>query len=253
MKEQKAGAGAITPYNTQSTIEITNEYKHAFNGVSMTLAGTDVEKLLESDLVNRIFEDRVVKVDPKELDGSFTENVSAGNKQDTAKTTSTQQQKVSEQNTSSEALKENYIPLPGIEDLHKDNVTGTGIKVGVLDTGIDYNHPDLKNVYQGYRKTDGQDPKTIDPNTVKGWDFVDNDADPMETTYQDWVNAGKPESPGGTYYTSHGTHVSGTIAGQGENTVDSPAQGVAPDVDLYSYRVLGPYGSGYTSGIIGDR
>ncbi|MDM5225122.1 S8 family serine peptidase [Cytobacillus sp. NJ13] len=251
MKEQKAGAGAITPYNTQSTIEITNEYKHAFNGVSMTLAGTDVEKLLESDLVNRIFEDRVVKVDPKELDGSFTENVSAGNKQDTAKTTSTQQQKVSEQNTSSEALKENYIPLPGIEDLHKDNVTGTGIKVGVLDTGIDYNHPDLKNVYQGYRKTDGQDPKTIDPNTVKGWDFVDNDADPMETTYQDWVNAGKPESPGGTYYTSHGTHVSGTIAGQGENTVDSPAQGVAPDVDLYSYRVLGPYGSGYTSGIIG--
>ncbi len=251
MKEQKAGVGAITPYNTPSTIEITNEYKHAFNGVAMTLPGTDVEKLLESDLVNRIFEDRVVKVDPKETDSEITENAAVGNEQVVSPTMSTEKKSVTVQSTSPEELKENYIPLPGIEDLHENGVTGNGIKVGVLDTGIDYNHPDLTNVYKGYRKTAGQDPKTIDPIKVKGWDFVDNDADPMETTYQDWLNAGKPVSPGRTYFTSHGTHVSGTIAGQGENTVDSPAQGVAPDVDLYSYRVLGPYGSGYSSGIIG--
>jgi subtilisin family serine protease len=246
-------AGVITPLNSTapSSIQITNEYKHAFNGVSMILPGTDVEKLFESGLVNRIFEDRVVKLDSKELDGSLTNSLPVENMQVTTSPTPIQELSVSEQNTSSESLKENYIPLPGIDDLHKDNVTGAGIKVGVLDTGIDYNHPDLKNVYKGYKKSEGQDPKTIDPNTVKGWDFVDNDADPMETTYQDWVDAGSPVTPGHTFYTYHGSHVSGTIAAQGENTVESPAQGVAPDVDLYSYRVLGPYGSGYTSGIIG--
>jgi subtilisin family serine protease len=250
--KQKEESSVITPSTpaSQPEIKITREYQHAFNGVAMTLPGTDVEILLESGLVSSIYEDRVVKLDPKELNGSYTDNLSAGNEQVKSATTSIQQQSVSEQNTSTNTLKENYIPLPGIEDLHNDNVTGKGIKVGVLDTGIDYNHPDLMNAYEGYRKKDGEDAKTIDPTTVKGWDFVDRDADPMETTYQDWVNAGKPEYPGHSYYTYHGTHVSGTIAGQGENTVDNPSLGVAPDVDLYSYRVLGPYGSGWSSDII---
>nr|WP_179292678.1 S8 family serine peptidase [Bacillus sp. 7884-1] len=248
-KEESSVITTSTPAS-QPEIKITREYQHSFNGVAMTLPGTDVEKLLESGLVSSIYEDRVVKLDPKELNGSYTDNLSAGNQQVKSATASIQQQSVSEQNTSTNTLKENYIPLPGIEDLHNDSVTGEGIKVGVLDTGIDYNHPDLTKAYKGYRKKDGEDAKTIDPTTVKGWDFVDRDADPMETTYQDWVNAGKPEYPGHSYYTSHGTHVSGTIAGQGENSVDNPSLGVAPDVDLYSYRVLGPFGSGYSSDII---
>nr|MBT3133319.1 S8 family serine peptidase [Streptococcus vestibularis] len=85
-----------------------------------------------------------------------------------------------------------------------------------------------------------------------GWDFVNNDADPMETTYKDWQNSGGyPEIyDGSAYYTSHGTHVAGTIAADKKNSVDYAVTGVAPDVDLYSYRVLGPYGSGQTSGIL---
>jgi subtilisin family serine protease len=250
--KQETESSDITPSTTatQPEIKITREYQHAFNGVAMTLPGTDVEKLLDSDMVNRVFEDQVVKIDPKESEGSDLNNLKAANGQFTSTATSIKQQGVSAENTSTTTLRENYIPLPGIEDLHNDNVTGKGIKVGVLDTGIDYSHPDLTDVYEGYRKKDGEDPKTIDPATVKGWDFVDNDADPTETTYQDWINAGKPTYDGHTYYTSHGTHVSGTIAGQGENNVDFPSLGVAPDVDLYSYRVLGPWGSGYSSGII---
>ncbi len=60
----------------------------------------------------------------------------------------------------------------------------------------------------------GEDPSKIDPNSIKGWDFVNNDADPMETTYKDWQNSGGyPEIyEGSAYYTSHGTHVAGTIA-----------------------------------------
>jgi subtilisin family serine protease len=112
----------------------------------------------------------------------------------------------------------------------KKDLTGKGLKIGVIDTGIDYNHPDLKEAYKG------------------GYDFVDNDEDLMETTYNDWKNGKyKPEfSMGHSYYTEHGTHVSGIIAGQGTNDSDYATKGVAPDADIYGYRVLGPYGSGTT-------
>jgi len=120
----------------------------------------------------------------------------------------------------------------GADKLHDENISGEGIKVGVIDTGIDYNHPQLKDVYKD------------------GYDFVNNDNDPMETTYKDWKNSGGyPEiMQGNTYYTSHGTHVSGTIAANGD---EGNAKGVAPNVDLYSYKVLGPYGSGQTAWILG--
>ncbi|MGL5379548.1 S8 family serine peptidase, partial [Clostridium sp.] len=123
----------------------------------------------------------------------------------------------------------------GVDKLHKEGITGKGIKVGVIDTGIDYNHPDLKDNYKG------------------GWDCIDEDDDPMETTYEDWKNSGMPEfeEDGSLYYTSHGTHVSGTIAGTQKNSESEfSIKGVAPDADLYAYRVLGEYGSGYTSDII---
>ncbi|MCS0671406.1 S8 family serine peptidase [Cytobacillus firmus] len=143
------------------------------------------------------------------------------------------------------------IPQIGVDKLHDEGVTGKGIKVGVLDTGIDYTHPDLTDSYQGYRAENGQDPKAVDPASVKGWDFINNDADPMEATYDEWKAANRPEYLNGSaYYTSHGTHVSGTIAAQKDNAVDYAVKGVAPDVDLFAYRVLGPYGSGTTDGVL---
>ncbi|MED4203732.1 S8 family serine peptidase [Neobacillus mesonae] len=205
-----------------SKIAIKREYKTAFNGVAMSLPGTAVEELLQSGAVKRIWSDVQVqlelpaqsKIQPKMADS---------------------------------------IPQIGVDKLHAENITGKGIKVGVLDTGIDYTHPDLAGAYKGYRAKNGVDPTTVDPATVKGWDFVNNDADPMETTYNDWKATKNPEfnpSTGGAYYTSHGTHVSGTIAAQKKNAVDYAVKGVAPDVDLYAYKVLGPYGSGATSGVL---
>ncbi|MEH7454802.1 S8 family serine peptidase [Gottfriedia acidiceleris] len=263
MVPARAGSNSISTYaitpneNTsskstnQSEIQITNEYRNAFNGVAMTLPGTYVNQLLESGLVSRIFNDDVVKLDPSELGGtdkSTSTNVTSKTANSSA---SVSQQTTAGPNDYPNTIAENSIPLPGIEDLQREGIKGKGIKVGVIDTGIDYNHPDLKDVYKGYRKQNGVDPTTIDPNTVKGWDFVDNDADPMETTLDDWKKAGSPVSEGEEYYTYHGTHVSGTIAGQAKNNVKYPVVGVAPDVDLYNYRVLGPYGSGYLDGILG--
>ncbi|MGG0177053.1 S8 family serine peptidase [Gottfriedia acidiceleris] len=263
MVPARAGANAISTYSitpnentsskstNQSEIQITNEYKNAFNGVSMILPGTYVNQLIESGLVSKVFKDDVVKLDPSELGGTDKSTSTNFTGKSTSTSTSVSQQSTVGPNDYPNTIQENSIPLPGIEPLHKEGIKGKGIKVGVIDTGIDYNHPDLIDVYKGYRKVNGVDPASIDLSTVKGWDFVDNDADPMETTLDDWKKAGSPVVEGHEYFTYHGTHVSGTIAGQGKNNVKYPVLGVAPDVDLYSYRVLGPYGSGYLDAILG--
>ncbi|PEJ58393.1 hypothetical protein CN692_08960 [Bacillus sp. AFS002410] len=187
---------------------ITKTYKTAFNGAAITLPANEVKELLKSDAVKTIYKDITFNVDP------VKENVPTD---------------VSDKTTTSV----DSIPYLNVDKLHKEGVTGKGVKVGVLDTGIDYNHPDLKEAFKG------------------GYDFVDNDNDPMEATYKDWQTSNQPESNGSSsYYTEHGTHVSGTIVGQnkGENGVS--VEGVAPDADLYMYRVLGSYGSGSSENVI---
>ncbi len=89
-------------------------------------------------------------------------------------------------------------------------VLGTGVKVAVIDTGIDYTHPDLTMNYAG------------------GYDFVNNDSDPYDDQ-------------------GHGTHVAGTIAALRNGT---GAVGVSPEASLYGLKVLGADGSGSWSGII---
>ncbi|MGD6959485.1 S8 family serine peptidase [Rossellomorea aquimaris] len=190
-------------------LNIKREYRHAFNGVSMTVPAHEVQTILSMDGVNAIWEDKQVTVEPP-----VTEN---------------------NEQTKSASPALDSISHIGATKLHEEGITGKGIKVGVIDTGIDYTHPDLKDAYKG------------------GYDFFNNDTDPMETTYEDWKKSGELEIHplnGSTYYTDHGTHVSGTIAGQGKNEADYAVTGVAPGVELYAYKVLGPYGSGSLSTII---
>ncbi|WP_285664669.1 S8 family serine peptidase [Actinorhabdospora filicis] len=97
--------------------------------------------------------------------------------------------------------------LTGVPEAHRDGVRGKGIKVGIIDSGVDYTHPALGNGPFPNKKV------------VGGYDVVDGDADPMD-------------SPSGA--SGHGTHVAGIIAGS-----DGHMVGVAPEAKLYAYRVFG--------------
>ncbi len=183
------------------------EYKHAFNGVALEVPANKLKDLMKSDAVQAIYSNSTVYSEPPV--------------QEVTPSTEAKGQGM--------AAERSFLK---VNQLHQEGFTGKGVKVAVLDTGVDYNHPDIKGAYKG------------------GYDFIDNDNDPMETTYDDWVKAGKPGGTASTYVTEHGTHVSGTIAGQGKNDSDYATTGIAPDADLYVYRVLGPGGSGGTAGIV---
>lgn len=88
--------------------------------------------------------------------------------------------------------------------------TGKGVDVAVIDTGIDYNHPDLKANYKG------------------GYNVIDPSKPPLDDQ-------------------GHGTHVSGTIAAIKDL---KGVVGIAPDVNLYAVKVLDSSGSGQYSWVI---
>jgi len=87
------------------------------------------------------------------------------------------------------------------------------IIVAVIDSGVDYRHPDLQdNMWSRGGK--------------HGYDFYDNDDDPLDEE-------------------NHGTHCAGTIAGVGNNGVG--VVGVTWKAQIMAMRFLGPDGSGSTS------
>ncbi|TAK55837.1 MAG: peptidase S8 [Gammaproteobacteria bacterium] len=110
-------------------------------------------------------------------------------------------------------------------DIAQDSLgyTGAGIRVGVMDTGIDYHHPDLGGCFgAGCR-------------VAAGWDFVGDayNADPTSAAYNPVpVPDADPDDCNG-----HGTHVAGILGASGA------IKGVAPGATLGAYRVFGCNGS----------
>ncbi|WP_027955008.1 S8 family peptidase [Halobacillus kuroshimensis] len=78
-------------------------------------------------------------------------------------------------------------------------------EIAIIDSGVDYNHPDL------------------DGKTIKGYDFVDNDNNPMDLN-------------------DHGTHVAGTAAAETNNA--RGVAGMAPNTKILAVRALDANGSG---------
>ncbi|WP_372627395.1 S8 family serine peptidase [Arsukibacterium sp.] len=107
--------------------------------------------------------------------------------------------------------------------------TGTGIKVAVMDTGIDIDHPDF-----GGNGSNGSTPFPT-ARIAYGYDFVGDafNADSSSPSYNPNVMPdNNPDDCGG-----HGTHVAGIVGANGA------IKGVAPDVTFGAYRVFGCNGS----------
>jgi len=88
--------------------------------------------------------------------------------------------------------------------------TGQGIKIAILDTGIDKEHEDLSKNFKG------------------GYNFVENNTDLTDLN-------------------SHGTHVAGIIAAEDN---DVGVIGVAPDAHIYSVKVLDYAATGTASDLV---
>ncbi|MFH2053237.1 MAG: S8 family serine peptidase [bacterium] len=115
-----------------------------------------------------------------------------------------------------------------------DVFTGShDVVIGVIDTGVDYNHPDLAaNIYANPGEIPGNgidDDGNGFVDDVRGWDFINNDNDPMDDN-------------------GHGTHCSGTIGGVGDNGIG--VAGVNWHVKIMPLKFLSAGGSGSTDDAI---
>jgi beta propeller repeat protein len=108
-------------------------------------------------------------------------------------------------------------PLMGQPQAETAGFDGHGVAIAIIDTGIDYKHPDF-----------GGTPATTFPSAkvVGGRDFANNDSDPMDDN-------------------GHGTHVAGIAAGE-----DTTYRGIAPKATLVAYKVLDSSGAGLSSDVI---
>ncbi|HEV7484476.1 MAG TPA: S8 family serine peptidase [Thermoanaerobaculia bacterium] len=92
----------------------------------------------------------------------------------------------------------------------KSLANGPAIHVAIIDTGIDYHHPELAAVFK------------------EGFNYLSRTADPLDDN-------------------GHGSHVAGIIAAANNG---AGVVGIASDVDIYSLKVLSACGSGRTTDII---
>ena len=128
------------------------------------------------------------------------------------------------------------VPYIGGTTVQKAGFKGAGIKVGVVDSGIDYTHkefggPGTVPAYEAAYGTGPTDPKNTTTDglfptarVVGGWDFV---GESWPGTDPDNPEAENPD-PDPIDFEGHGTHVADIIGG---------TKGVAPKVRLYALKV----------------
>jgi len=110
-----------------------------------------------------------------------------------------------------------YIPAVKADLVWEQTMGDTTQVIAILDTGVDWNHPDLKNKIW----TNPNPDNTL--NDIRGWDFINNDNNPMDDN-------------------SHGTHVAGIAAAETNNGIG--IAGVCPKAKIMPIKVFQSSGRG---------
>ncbi len=175
-----------------------HSYSALFNGFAVEVAAGDRKRLAQMQGVRAIYPVyNIAGPSPEEAAGSAIELAAA-------------------------------INLTGAGAAQVRGITGNGVKVGIIDTGVDYDHPGFSG-----SGTNGTTPFPSG-RVVAGFDFVG-----------DAYNAGGTGAalipvpdPNPDDCNGHGTHVAGIVGANGAGIT-----GVAPGVTFGAYRVFGCTGS----------
>jgi len=120
------------------------------------------------------------------------------------------------------------LDITNAPEVWNQNITGNGIVLAVVDSGVDYTHPDLDdNIWRNAGEIAGNgidDDRNGYIDDIRGWDFVASDNNPMDLDFD-----------------GHGTHIAGAIAAERN---DFGITGVAPNAKIMPVRVLSAFGSG---------
>ncbi len=171
------------------------DYKALWNGYSLEMSASDARRVARMPGVAAVFPVVNIEAPPRADDGSSTIDVV------------------------------NAIRQTGVNLAREQGWTGAGIKVGIIDTGIDYDHPDLGGCFGPGCKV------------AYGYDLVGDNYNSGGTGTQPIpVPDPDPDDCNG-----HGTHVAGITGARA--AVAGGVTGVAPDVTLGAYRVFGCAGS----------
>jgi minor extracellular serine protease Vpr len=154
----------------------TYDFLYVVNGISVEADGKILNELLSSNSIKGIYEEKTYT-----LERDITRKV----------------------------IKSDLVNAT--KDASGNYITGSNIKIGIIDTGVDYTHKELGG---------GKFPNS---KVVGGYDFADNDPDPMD-------------------YDGHGTHVAGIAAGS--------EKGIAKDAKIYAYKVFSKNSTTTTSSLI---
>ncbi|HTY11919.1 MAG TPA: S8 family serine peptidase [Bacteroidota bacterium] len=155
--------------------KLTRQFSQVLNGASLSIPRSDIGRLASLSEVRKVYEDKKVTAFGTPSSAAFRPNTAQSDASMTG---------------------------------------GKKIRVGVIDTGVDYLHEALGGGLGPGFKVAG------------GYDFVNGKSDPMDDN-------------------GHGTHVAGIIAGN-----SAALKSMAPDVNLFAYKVLDASGNGNTSTVI---
>lgn len=184
-------------------LEVRQTYDSVWSGLSVTGSRADVERAASSTDVVAVFPVNIIsEPQRKEVDSSPMMAYAKG--------------------------------MTGVDEAHEMGYTGEGMRISIIDTGVDIDHPDFGG---SGTPGDGITPDWRTDQVQFGYDLVGDDynAAAPETDYP--LPDVNPDDCQG-----HGTHVAGIAAGNGDAATGGVV-GVAPDAVIGAYRVFGCAGS----------